>query len=60
MEDRHQMTSTSDPEHWYDRAYEARRIAEMLPEEARKAMLKVADEYKALALWAEGKGKYAG
>jgi hypothetical protein len=49
------LYSINDPKHWLDRAKEARALAEHMDDpEAKRTMLKNADDYERLAQRAEG------
>jgi hypothetical protein len=48
------MSKVSDPQHWRRRAAEARTLADELTDpEAKRKMLKIAEDYEALATSAE-------
>jgi hypothetical protein len=50
------LYSINDPQHWLDRAKEARALAEQMDDpEAKRTMLKNADDYERLAQRAEGR-----
>jgi hypothetical protein len=53
-------TVLDNPQHWRQRAEEARSIAEQLPDpESRGAMLRIAEDYERLADHAERRAKRA-
>ena len=46
------------PEHWRQRAEEARRMADLMSNmPSKEAMLRIAEDYKHLAEWAEERAK---
>jgi hypothetical protein len=47
------MSKVSDPQHWRRRAEEARTLADKLTDAAKRKMLKIAEDYEALAIRAE-------
>jgi hypothetical protein len=47
------MSKVSDPQHWRRRAEEARTLADELTDpEAKSKMLKIAEDYEKLSIWA--------
>ena len=49
------------PEHWRQRAEEARRMADLMSDiPSKEAMLRIAEDYKHLAEWAEERAKALG
>jgi hypothetical protein len=51
------QSSINDPQHWRDRAKEARALADQINDaEAKAAMLRIAEDYERLAKRAEARG----
>ena len=51
------QASINDPQHWRDRAKEARALADQINDvEAKAAMLRIAEDYERLAKRAEARG----